>query len=105
MRVTVRAVRRVALTTHLAALILCAWLAFGPKPAVQAQSAEDRVQDTKIQQIDQHLSSSDATVDRLWTQVNAQGNAISEMQGEERIFFAILTLLTGGNFVFQVKRK
>lgn len=92
---------------NLAAVALCLWMTAAPKPPVYAQavSAEDQVQNTKIEEINKHLESSDGVVDRLVTQVNAQGDALSELEGEERIFFAILTLITGGNFVFQAKGR
>lgn len=99
---------RRALVLNIAAVAICLWLALGPKPTVHAQAdvgSQLAVHKERLDSIDKHLQNSDAITDRLWTTVNAQGNAISEMQGEERVFFLILTLVTGGNFYFQVRKK
>ena len=72
---------------------------------MQAQDTRTAVLETRANQIDQHVASTDASVQRLSDTVEIQREQLSEMQGEERAAFALLTLLTAGNFVVQVTRK
>lgn len=87
--------------------LICGWMAFGLKPEAKAdQESRLAVLENRSDAIDAHLRSTDDSVTRLWSTVELQGNQLSEMQGEERAAFAILTLLTAGNFVVLVgKRK
>lgn len=68
-------------------------------------SNEDAVQDSSIASINKHLEHTDSQVDRAETRLQATESQLSEMQGEERIAFAVLTLLTGGSIAFQVKLR
>jgi hypothetical protein len=85
--------------------LICGFMAFGPKPALADTSSRIAVLETRSDQIDQHLTSTDSSVQRLWVTVEAQGNQQAEMQGEERAAFGILTLLTAGNFVVQIRSR
>lgn len=90
-------------------LLSCAvgsFMVFGQKPVAYA-SDDSRVAvlQTRADQIDQHVHATDESVQRLWDTIQAQGRDLSEMQGEERAAFAILTLLTAGNFVVQIGRR
>lgn len=87
--------------------ILCIVMAAGWWPRAHAQDRDQErlaVLETRANQIDAHLSTTDATVARLSASVESQGNQISEMIGEMRMAFAALGLLTGGNFFFQVQK-
>lgn len=90
----------------LAQLLLCGWMAFGSKPQAHADQGTDiAVLQNRDNQIDAHLQSTDGQVSQLWTLVRDQGNQLSEMEGEERAAFAVLTLLTASNFVVQVSGR
>lgn len=98
--------RRFEFWSNLAVLALCLAMALHPlRVKAQAESSRVAVLESRSDQIDAHLRSTDATVQRLWDTVNAQGLQLSEMQGEERAAFAIITLLTAGNFVVQLGRR
>lgn len=87
--------------------LLCFAMAAAPQPLAHAEDRDQErlaVLETRANQIDNHLSTTDATVTRLTASVESQGNQISEMIGEMRMAFAALGLLTGGNFFFQVRK-
>ena len=89
-----------------AQVTVCLWMAFGPKPGMGAQDGPRvAVLETRANQLDTHLIATDVSVQKLWDTVNTQGTTLAEMQGEERAAFAILTLLTAGNFVIQLRSR
>ena len=85
----------------------------GSHPPVVAQarngqmwitSSEDAVQDENIVQINKHLEHTDAVLEHEETRVQELDSQLSEMQGEERIAFIVLTALTGGSAFLQRKK-
>jgi len=59
----------------------------------------------RTDQIDRHLQSTDDSVARLWVQQNQLAADVSEMHGEERVAWGVITLLCGGTLVVQVRGK
>lgn len=99
---------QVCIAFNIVALGACLWMTVGPKPAVvQAQqlSAVDQLQNEKIKEMDKHLDSSDQITDKLQSQLNEQGNAITALETEERLFCFLLGLGVTGNFIFQVSTR
>lgn len=105
-----------ALACKTLALLVCAAMAIGGKhPPLRAQqgtlsepwmiSNEDAVQDSTIAAINKHLEHTDNQVDREDTRIQETQSQLSEMQGEERFAFGLLTVLTGGSIAFQLKRR
>jgi hypothetical protein len=89
------------------AVCICASLA-GKYPPAFAQSGmtpEDATQDANIAAINKHLESTDANVLRQETALNLNAMQIAELQGEERVFFGVLGVLTSISIVIQVKKK
>lgn len=93
-----------------AILGMCLFAAMdGKYPPVLAQqhemSAEDATQDANITELNKHLENTDRNVSSLQSAGNSNALAIAEMQGEERVFFTILGILSGAGIVLQVKTK
>jgi hypothetical protein len=93
----------VSIALRIAVLAILITVAFGGHhPPVSAQTipvltVEDAVQDQKLAQQDQHLTATDARVQKQWDSINANASAISGMQGEERgigVALAILQLVS-----------
>ncbi|HEX5236142.1 MAG TPA: hypothetical protein VFW25_12525 [Silvibacterium sp.] len=96
--------------------LVCRLLAFGfslamvSRPPVAAQerqergqiSSEDAVQDVNIAAIDRHLQATDARAEAEYSRVQLLDSQIAEMQGEQRVAFAVLGVLMGGSIVVQV---
>jgi hypothetical protein len=82
----------------------------GAQQTIQVQQIpvitnEDVKQDTNIDSINVHLSATDSRIQHDLELSNANSIAIAEMQGEERIFGAILGLLSSGSIILQVAGK
>lgn len=67
---------------------------------VAAQSLP--AQQVEIHDLARRAESNDVRVQAITALVRANTSAIAELQGEERVFFAVLTVLTGGSFLGQV---
>jgi len=98
------------LALRLAILVISGIAALSGKypPTASAQSAisaEDATQDANISSLNKHIESTDANVLRQETALNINAMAIAELQGEERVFFGILSILTGASIVIQVKGR
>jgi len=84
---------------------LCLWFALRAKAQSDPPAVRLAVLEQRANQIDTHLVATDATVQRLWTTVDALNNTISEMQGEERIAWGVIGLLSSGSMVLQFRKK
>lgn len=87
-----------------AIVALCLWFAIRAH-ADDSAPVRLAVLENRANQIDSHLQATDANAERMWTTVNAMGNTISEMQGEERIAWGLIGLLSSGSLVLQFRRK
>lgn len=98
--------RRWEVISNLVTIAVCAVMWFATAKQVRAdESSRLAVLQTRADQIDTHLKTTDASVDRLWVTVENQGLQLSGMQGEERAAFAFLGLITTGNFIVQIRRR
>ena len=87
-------------------LSICAALAGQYPPALaQSTTAEDATQDANISAINKHLEATDANVLRQETALSLNAMQVAELQGEERVFFGVLGLLTSVSIIIQVKKK
>jgi hypothetical protein len=88
----------------------------GHYPPVQAQRApapvqvpvltyEDAIQDHDIAEVNKHLENTDAKVQKQWDKQNKIENDLSGLQGEERIIGGVLSLLSGGGIILQLKKE
>jgi hypothetical protein len=95
---------------RIAVLIVCAygsWSGIYPPAHAQASimNAEDATQDANIAGLNKHIDNTDANVLRQEAALNINAMAVAELQGEVRVFFAVLGLLTGTSLVIQVRAK
>lgn len=92
-----------------AAVAVCVLACLSGHPPASAQaaqiSAEDAVQDSDIIAINRHLEATDARVSALSAEIDTSNQSISEMEGEQRVFFAVLGLLTSGSIFIQFRGK
>lgn len=68
-------------------------------------SVKDAIQDHDIAALNEHMRSTDATVEQHRIQINTNSLAIAEGQGEARASFFILGLLSTVSIVIQVRGK
>lgn len=92
--------RRILITLEALALFLCLWM-FATRGHA-SESIDVAVLKNRADAIDHHLQTTDATVDRLWQTVNALQADMSEMHGEERVAWGVITLLCSGSIVVQL---
>lgn len=78
---------------------------YPPAHAQTTMSAEDATQDANISALNKHIENTDANVLRQEAALSTNALAIAEMQGEERVFFSILGVLTSVSIVIQVKGR
>lgn len=109
-----RACSWVLLGLKLGFITVCLIICFGGQhpPAMAQQqrfvpviTAEDAVQDRDIAQINKHLESTDARVEKQWDLLTINANELSGMRGEERIIGAVLGVLVSSSLVVQLRRK
>jgi len=81
-------------------------MAFGSKPSARGETDNSRIAvlENRANQIDAHLNSTDAFVQKISDAEAEQGREIAEMQGEERMAFGGLGLLVSVNLIVVVKR-
>ena len=83
------------------AVALFAVYVFATPVYVGAQQSTT-AQQVEIGELQRRAGENDALVQKLETQESANASAISEIQGEARVFFSVLSVLTGGSFLGQV---
>jgi len=106
MRITFSAAIQMFLRCAILSLSICAALAGQYPPALaQSTTAEDATQDANISAINKHLEATDANVLRQETALSLNAMQVAELQGEERVFFGVLGLLTSVSIIIQVKKK
>lgn len=93
-----RAAVLVALKTM--GLAVCALMAFQGRPPVIAQT----VQDAEINALNQHLAHTDGQIDADEKRLRDIELQVSEAQGEARMAFIILGLITSGSLILQIKK-
>ena len=84
-----------------AAVAICLAFVLQGKPPAGAQT----VQDTQIAELNSHLAHTDGIVDADEKRLRDIELQMSEMQGEERVAFVIIGLISAGSIVLQVKVK
>lgn len=67
---------------------------------VHAQLAA--VHDAEIHELQRRADVNDAAVQRIQSEMSNMADGLSELQGEDRVFFWVLSALTGGSTVVQV---
>lgn len=82
---------------------LCIW--FAARAHGQNTDVKIAVLENRADQIDSHLVNTDGTVQRLWTAVEGEQNAIAEMQGEERFAWGVIGLLSAGSLGLQFRKR
>ncbi len=87
--------RAAAFAVALFALYVCAEPAY-----VAAQSSS--AQQVEIGDLERRAGANDALVQTLENREARDAAAISEIEGETRVFFGVLSVLTGGSFVGQI---
>jgi hypothetical protein len=96
-----------------ATLAVCLFVAFsGHYPPLAAQilpppvlTYEDAIQDHDIAQVNKHIEATDARVQKQGESLNILANEMAGLQGEERIIGAVLSLLSGGGIILQLRKK
>ena len=69
------------------------------------ESATDRVQDQRIEELNEHLAHSDGIMDGADRRVRDIEMTMSEARGEARAAYLFLGLLTSGSIVLQVRMR
>lgn len=93
------------------ALLLSLWMACGLRGQAQTESPDSRIAvlENRSDAIDRHLQNTDAIEDRLMTQLNAQSQQLSEMEGEYQvekwIAWGIISLLSGSSLIVQLRSR
>lgn len=106
-----RASRRWMIVLEAAALAIAILMAFGPSLWGQDRdyrrdsSSRIAVLENRSDAIDRHVDNTDSIQQKLTARVDAMGNELSEIEGEERIAGGLLAALLGGSLFLQVKGK
>ena len=68
-------------------------------------TVEDSLQDQDIKELNKHLESTDAKLDKAVDAINKSNDAIAGMKGEERAVGLLLGLLEIGAIIVQIKKQ
>lgn len=85
-----------------AALAVAIFASYVFASPVLAQSQETVLHGAEIRDLARRANGQDAALQRMEGQEAVTAAAVSELQGEDRVFFWVLSLLTGGSLVTQV---
>ena len=95
--------RRVTLALQTLAIFFSLWMVATRGHA--SDSIEVAVLKNRADSIEHHLENTDSTVSKLAEQVDGPSKDMSEMHGEERVAWSVITLLCGGSIVVQFRKK
>lgn len=85
-------------------ILVCLWM-FATRGHADDSHVRVAVLEQRSDAQDRHLQNTDDTVGRLAAKVDSLSADMSEMHGEERIAWGVITLLCGGTLAAQVRKK
>lgn len=86
------------------AILVCLWM-FATRGHADDSHVRVAVLEQRSDALDRHLQSTDDTVSRLAVKVDSLSADMSEMHGEERVAWGVITLLCGGTLLVQIRGK
>ena len=97
---------KAALYLRAACLFMAIWVTFSGRfpPARAQQPVQETVESLKFTNVDKHLDSIDAKIDRQWARANDVDSRMTHMEGMVEGFGALFTLMLSGSIVFQVRK-
>lgn len=96
---------RLALPVGLYGLALLVGMGMATRPMHGDEHADVAVLQSRSDAIDKHLQSTDFNADRMAQKVAELSSSLSEMQGEERVAWAVISVLCGSSLVVQFRGK
>lgn len=98
---------RLAAACKFLVFAICLFIAVDGKPPMQASvpSITDVQQDDHLARLDDKTALSDREIETLRSEIRDLERSSAERTGEERIVGLVVSLLSGGGLILQLKKK